>query len=162
MVDIRPMALRPATHQRGSVALEFLMLFPLVVAMLYAAAVYSVLFYSKYQLQDVVDKSVASAMRVDRSRAVDSESLESAVTTLSSSTLAALVAGLPDAVANAVDDSASSCAMVSSGGVELLQCTLRARVNGEDSPLVKQMSFGFLGAFPPLPETITVQSVIAI
>lgn len=162
MVLVRQRAECPVTRQRGSVALEFLMLFPLVVAMLYAAAVYSVLFYSKYQLQDVVDKSVASAMRVDRSRAVDSESLESAVTTLSSSTLAALVAGLPDAVANAVDDSASSCAMVSSGGVELLQCTLRARVNGEDSPLVKQMSFGFLGAFPPLPETITVQSVIAI
>ncbi|MDC0661250.1 TadE/TadG family type IV pilus assembly protein [Marinobacter sp. SS21] len=162
MVLVRQMVGIAGAHQRGSVALEFLMLFPLVVAMLYAAAIYSVLFYSKYQLQDAVDKAVASAMRVDRSRAVDSDSLQSAVTTLSTSTLAAVVSGLPGAVANAVDDGASSCAMVSSGGVDLLQCSIQARVNGEESPLVKQLSFGFLGAFPPLPETITVQSVIAI
>ncbi|MDX1755303.1 MAG: TadE/TadG family type IV pilus assembly protein [Marinobacter sp.] len=148
-------------RQRGAVALEFLMLFPLVVAMLYAAAAYSVLFYSKYQIQDAVDKAVASAMRVDRS-SVSGDDLESAVTSLSGGTLAALIAQLPDAVASSVDDTATSCGMITSSGVDLLQCSIRVQVSSDENPIVSQWNFGFLGAFPPLPDSMTVESVIAI
>lgn len=162
MVVVREMVGIPGPRQRGAVALEFLMLFPMIVAMLYAAAAYSVLFYSKYQMQDAVDKAVASAMRVDRTGHSDSESLEAAITTLSGGTLAALVADLPESVSNAVDAAATSCAMINSGGLDLLKCSIKVQVSSEESPIVSQWSFGFLGAFPPLPETMSADSVISI
>lgn len=152
-------AASPERRQRGAVALEFLMLFPLVVAMLYAAATYSVLFFSKYRLQDAVDQAVTSAMRIDRS-AYDSADLGNAVVALSSGTLASMIAGLPDAVVAGVDADTTSCAMVASSGVDLLRCSIT--VNSAENPIVPTLSFGFLGEFPPLPDTLSVQSVIAI
>ncbi|SDW99502.1 TadE/TadG family type IV pilus assembly protein [Marinobacter mobilis] len=146
-------------RQRGAVALEFLMLFPLVVAMLYAAAIYSVLFFSKYRMQDAVDQAVSSAMRIDRS-AYDSTELGNAVVTLSSGTLATMIAGLPDALVAGVDTNTTNCVMVASSGVDLLRCSIT--VNSADNPIVPTMSFGFLGEFPPLPDTLSAQSVIAI
>ncbi|WP_175481826.1 TadE/TadG family type IV pilus assembly protein [Marinobacter zhejiangensis] len=152
-------AVSQQNRQRGAVALEFLMLFPLVVAMLYAAATYGVLFFSKYRMQDAVDQAVTSAMTIDR-RAYSSADLGNAVVTLSSATLATMIDGLPEGVAAGVDSSTTQCGMVASGGVDLLQC--RITVNSGEHPIVPTLSFGFLGAFPPLPDTLSVQSVIAI
>lgn len=146
-------------RQRGAVALEFLMLFPLVVAMLYAAATYSVLFFSKYRMQDAVDRAVASAMLIDR-RTYTEAKLGDAVAALSNGTLTTMIAGLPDAVAAGVDNEATICAMEVSSGVDLLRCSIT--VNSGENPIVPQLSFGFLGEFPPLPDLLKAESVIAI
>ncbi|MDX1457401.1 MAG: hypothetical protein R3276_07405, partial [Marinobacter sp.] len=60
------------------------------------------------------------------------------------------------------DDAATSCAMINSGGLDLLKCSIKVQVSSEESPIVSQWSFGFLGAFPPLPETMSADSVISI
>lgn len=146
-------------RQRGAVALEFLMLFPLVVAMLYAAATYSVLFFSKYRMQDAVDQAVASAMLIDR-HAYSEADLGNAVATLSTGTLTTMIAGLPEAVVAGVDAEATSCAMEASSGVDLLRCSIT--VNSAENPIVPTLSFGFLGEFPPLPASLKAESVIAI
>ena len=44
--------MKAGRKQAGAVALEFLMLFPFVVAMLYGAAVYGLTFFAQYRMQD--------------------------------------------------------------------------------------------------------------
>ncbi|MCG8519218.1 MAG: pilus assembly protein [Pseudomonadales bacterium] len=150
---------RPQRHQGGAVALEFLMLFPLVVAMLYAAATYGVLFFSKYRMQNAADQAVASVLRLDRNQYPEAD-LGTAMINRSSAALGSLLAELPTALTDGLDDSVTLCALTQSGTVDLLKCTVR--VNNEEHPIVPRMSFGFLGTFPPMPATITVESVLAI
>ena len=72
------MSLLARRDAKGAVALEFLMLFPFVVGMLYASAIYGIVFFSQYRLQNVVDRAVATALYVDRS-AFQGEQMEGAV-----------------------------------------------------------------------------------
>ena len=101
-------------NQEGAVALEFLMLFPFVVAMLYASAIYGIVFFSQYRLQNVVDRAVASALYVDRS-AFQGEQMENAVVNRASQAMSGLLATLPGPLSN-LEDGASSCAVEAVGG----------------------------------------------
>ena len=89
--------------------MEFLMLFPFVVAMLYASAIYGIVFFSQYRLQNVVDRAVATALYVDRS-AFQGEQMESAVVNRASQAMSGLLATLPGPLSN-LEGGASSCAV---------------------------------------------------
>ncbi|HAR60250.1 MAG TPA: hypothetical protein DCS18_08625, partial [Alcanivorax sp.] len=89
--------------------MEFLMLFPFVVAMLYASAIYGIVFFSQYRLQNVVDRAVATALYVDRS-AFQGEQMESAVINRASQAMSGLLATLPGPLSS-LEDGASSCAV---------------------------------------------------
>ena len=70
---LRAFQTKPRHHAHGAVALEFLMLFPFVMAMLYGAAVYGLTFFAKYQMQNAVDRAVETALYLDRSAYDDSQ-----------------------------------------------------------------------------------------
>ena len=99
--------------ESGAVALEFLMLFPFVVAMLYGSAVYGLTFFAQYRMQSAVDGAVETALYLDRSRF--SDNLGSAVTTRANTALAALVAQLPPSLRDL--DTSAACALETVGGV---------------------------------------------
>lgn len=136
-------------------ALEFLMLFPFVVAMLYASAIYGIVFFSQYRLQNVVDRAVATALYVDRS-AFQGEQMEGAVVNRASQAMTGLLATLPGPLSSLEDGGAASCAVEAVGGVEMLRCGVT--YNYKENPIVPVMSFGLLGTFPPLPDTLEAEA----
>ena len=139
--------------ESGAVALEFLMLFPFVVAMLYGSAVYGLTFFAQYRMQSAVDGAVETALYLDRSRF--SDNLGSAVTTRANTALAALVAQLPPSLRDL--DTSAACALEPVGGVEMLHCRL-VYPNYQTNPVVPALDFGMLGEFPPLPAQLDVDA----
>jgi len=136
---------------RGAVALEFLMLFPLVVAMLYAAATYGIVFFAKYKMQGAVSNAVNAALYVDRSAySSGSESGEVGGEALKRA---------ENILTKAVDElgGSGSCTLPP-GDVEMIQCTLTYT---KISSLVPIISFGWLGQFPPLPKKLKVTASAA-
>lgn len=142
---------------KGVVTIEFIMLFPVIVAMLYAAAVYGVVFFSKYQMQSAVDRAVSTALYVDRSAYASdgsgvSVALGNAVVSRAQTALADAVAHVP--LSGLKADNA--CALESlSNDVEVVHCTLTYTKVGSIVPV---MRFGMLGEFPPLPAQLQVQA----
>jgi Flp pilus assembly protein TadG len=143
-------------QSRGAVALEFLFLFPFVVGILYAAASYGIVFFSKYEMQNVVDQAVQAALRVDRNRFPEDE-IESRVTAAASSALEQGWALLPASLQAGVQD--VDCSVLSSGGVDLLRCAVTR--DNVDQPILPQVSFGFLGSFPPMPTQMSAAATVA-
>lgn len=138
----------------GAVALEFLLLFPFVVAMLYGAAVYGLTFFAQYRMQDAVDNAVSTALYIDRS-ALQGATLASSVTQRANTALAGLVAQLPPSLRDLNADGA--CNLQTVGGIEMLHCRL-SYPNYQTNPVVPALSFGMLGEFPPLPERLDAEA----
>ncbi|KGD64642.1 hypothetical protein Y5S_02008 [Alcanivorax nanhaiticus] len=141
--------------QFGAVALEFIMLFPFVVAMLYGAAVYGLTFFAQYRMQNAVDTAVATALYLDRSAYEESEALSAAVTQRANTALAGLVAELPQSLRNLNTDAA--CSLEAVAGIEMLRCQLVYN-NYAENPIAPALDFGMLGAFPPLPAQLDVNA----
>jgi len=146
---------------RGAVALEFLMLFPFVVAMLYGAAIYGIVFFSQYQLQSVADRAVATALYVDRS-AYPADELEGKIKTRAEKTVAELFQGQAESLKTA----SVNCVVVDlsdevegAARLDLLRCTLT--YNYKANPIVPAMSFGMLGTFPPMPDELKAEASAA-
>ena len=146
--------MRERHREDGAVALEFLMLFPFVVAMLYGAAVYGLTFFAQYRMQDAVDSAVATALYIDRSEQETGE-LATAVTQRANAALAALVAQLPQGLSGL--DTESACALETVGGIEMLHCNL-VYPDYQSNPIVPALDFGMLGRFPPLPARLNVDA----
>lgn len=133
------------------------MLFPFVVAMLYASAIYGIVFFSQYRLQNVVDRAVASALYVDRSADHEDEGgLESVVVGQASSVVAGLLSRLPAPISGAQGSEDGFCDTTKVGGVEMVYCEVT--YNHKENPIVPVMSFGMLGTFPPLPDKLTAKA----
>ena len=140
----------------GAVALEFLMLFPFVMAMLYGAAVYGLTFFAQYRMQAAVDTAVSTALYVDRSD-TQANAIEAAVTQRGNVALAGLVAQLPERLRDNLNAD-SACALETiAGGVQVLNCSL-VYPNYQANPIVPVLSFGMLGDFPPLPARLRVEA----
>ncbi|MBO6851144.1 MAG: pilus assembly protein [Marinobacter sp.] len=143
-------------QSRGAVALEFLLLFPLVVAMLYAATTYGVLFFGKYQMQSVAEQAASSALRLDRNQFAAGE-LSGQVITTANATLQQNWAATPERLRAGTE--LLDCSVSEAGGISFLRCAISR--NNEQAPMVPQMNFGFLGAFPPMPASMSVEASMA-
>ncbi|MBS8242175.1 hypothetical protein DYI22_16945 [Marinobacter lipolyticus] len=142
--------------QRGAIALEFLFLFPMVIAMLYAATTYGVLFFGKYQMQNAVEQAAATALRLDRNRFAADE--------LAGQILVAANAALQQSWANTparlrAGTESLSCEVNENGGISFLRCAVTR--DNQQAPMVPQMNFGFLGAFPPMPDSMRAEASMA-
>jgi len=135
----------------GVVALEFLLLFPLVVSLVYAAGVYGVLFSWQVRMQVAVDRSTAQVMYLDRSAtsSPETEAVALANGTLAGMGLSFLI--VPDNACSLDDDK--------------VVCTLSVGLEGDDcgaggaSEGPEQL--GFFDGFPPLPDCLTASSRVA-
>lgn len=158
----------PRRPEKGVVTLEFLMLFPFIVAMLYATAVYSIVFFNYYRMQNAVDRAVDAGLDIDRmsysscsetnggadSEGNDSEPcLTEAVKTRAQSALQQMASALP-----LKDFDTMKCDFPSEGEMEMLTCTLSYSAVRSIAPL---FSFGVLGDFPPLPDSMETQAQVA-
>ncbi|MBE0487154.1 TadE/TadG family type IV pilus assembly protein [Marinobacter sp.] len=144
-------------NNRGVIALEFLMVFPMIMAIIYGAAGYGVLFYNKYQMQVAVDRAASAVFSLDRR---EYATFSDGAVTHSSEVLAALSARLPAVTADHL--SIRECKRVDhggAGGVQLLECVLVA--DPGDSSFMPQVRFPGVGAFPPMPSQLTARSSIA-
>ncbi len=137
------------------------MLFPFVVAMLYAAAAYGIVFFAQYQLQNVADRAVATALYVDRS-AYSAKDLPGEVKGRAGKTITELLKGQ----AGALKTASVNCAIVDlsdevegASRLELLRCTLT--YDYKANPIVPMMSFGMLGTFPPMPDELKAEASAA-
>ena len=143
-------------NSRGAVALEFLLLFPLVVAMLYGAAAYGILFFGKYEMQSVVDQAVSSALRVDRTRHSAAD-LPGQIESTANAALAQGWASKSQRLRAGAEITGNECQVDGSGS--FLSCTISRDNKAE--PMVPQLTFGFLGEFPPMPDTMSVEATMA-
>lgn len=143
-------------NSRGAVALEFLLLFPMVVAMLYGAAAYGILFFGKYEMQSVVDQAASAALRVDRTR-YTADALSGQVATIANTALAQGWASKSQRLRAGVEITGNECQVDGSG--DFLSCTLSR--DNKTEPMVPQLTFGFLGKFPPMPDTMSAEATMA-
>lgn len=146
-------------YENGVVTLEFLMLFPVIVAMLYAAAVYGIVFFSQYRMQSAVEQAVDAALYVDRSAYQNdsggdtSSTLQAAVLAKAQTALSSSVSALPlDGLS--VEGGACSVEHLNND-VEMLRCKLTYTKVGSIVPV---MRFGSLGNFPPLPDQLKAEA----
>lgn len=138
-------------------ALEFMFLFPFVLAMLYASAVYGITFFAKYKMQNAVDRAVAAALYVDRSRYSEADDgLANAVKARAVNTLNEMIDALP--AWNGERE--GNCQSDSDGGIEMMMCSLTYK-EYSTHPVVPALHFGMLGSFPPLPDEIIVEARVA-
>lgn len=136
---------------KGVVSLEFLMLFPLVLAMLYGSAIYGITFFAKYEIQDVVDRAVTSALYIDRS-AFTAADISAAVEARAEASLSNLKNNLPEGWRDRLEGDCSIERDVVNG-IEMISCSL-TYPKFKENPITPALSFGWLGSFPPLPDRL--------
>ncbi|MAL98284.1 MAG: hypothetical protein CL583_07505 [Alteromonadaceae bacterium] len=139
---------------KGVITLEFVLIFPILVGLIYGAAGYGVLFFNKSQMQTAVDRAAAAVFALDR-RA--SGNFAQDATSYSNEVLVVLSERLPKASAQRIVQ--RECVVNTENGLDLLECTLRA--DAGDAPFLPQVNVFGLGAFPPLPASLTTRSVVA-
>lgn len=152
------LAFRVKRKIHGVVALEFLFVFPLVLAMLYAAAAYGVLFFGKYEMQAIVDRAAATALSIDRNRYAES-ALGGELVTTASAVMAQGRTALSARLQEGIKDDGAGCAISPVGGLQMLRCSMT--LSSREPPIVPQLGFGLLGRFPPMPASLTVEASIA-
>jgi len=150
----------------GVISLEFLLVFPLLIALLYAGLVYGILFFHKVQMQRAVDAASSAVYSLDRR---DHTNYSDKVTDHSNDVLDKMVANLPERIRTKLK--IKTCAP--DGGnadMVMLKCTLVAgSVNPEScgseeadagSPFLPQLSIGPLGDFPPQPKCLKAVAAV--
>lgn len=152
-----------AERSRGAVMIEFLLLFPFIVAIMYGAAYYSVLFSWQYRMQGVADRVVSEAVYLDRrDYGSGGEDLQVALQGRAEARLAALKQGLPATL----QDATTACqvkqvTLEAVGEIAVLDCSLSVTAAQVEGGL-PQVSFGWLGTFPPTPgKGISASSQVA-
>jgi len=143
-------------RSRGAVALEFLILFPMVVAMLYGATAYGILFFGKYEMQGVVDVAASSALRLDRAH-FSSDGLSEQIVNTANATLQRIWDSQDERLTAGTES--IQCGVVETVDISYLSCAVSR--NNLEAPMVPQLTFGFLGKFPPMPETMRAEATMA-
>jgi|SRR5690554_580409 len=150
----------------GVISLEFLLVFPLLIALLYAGLVYGILFFHKVQMQRAVDMASSAVYSLDRR---NFSTYSDKVVTHSKDVLDRMVASLPERIRTKL--TTQTCAP--DGGnadMVMLKCTLVAgNVDPEScgsneadtgSPFLPQLSIGPLGDFPPQPKCLKAVAAV--
>ncbi len=160
------MSSRKPPFQHGLVSLEFILIFPLIVGLLYAGLVYGMLFFHKVELQRAVDAASSAVYSLDRR---EHTNYSDKVTDHSKDVLDKMVASLPERIRTKL--TTQTCAP--DGGnadMVMLKCTLVAG-NGDPescgsdeadtgSPFLPQLSIGPLGDFPPQPKCLKAVAAV--
>lgn len=133
--------------------IESLFLFPVMLGILYASAIYGVTFFGKYQMQDAVDRAVAAALHVDRS-AYAAGDVPAAVKERAEAALTNFKGSLPDSWSGSL---VSNCLTELAGEVEVIFCSL-TYPDFSTNPIAPSLNFGFLGEFPPLPNELHAEA----
>lgn len=161
-------------QQHGAVAFEFLLLFPFVISLIYAAGVYGVLFSWQVRMQVAVDRSVAAVMALDRSGRLPDAAPEgcSLPASFSPDAMAEYLAecaiqrmvpsfmGTVDAAqACRIDDGQVVCELAVSTGAGDAGCeeSFAGAVGSGNGP----SQLGFFRGFPPLPDCLTASARVA-
>lgn len=150
----------------GVISLEFLLVFPLLIALLYAGLVYGILFFHKVQMQRAVDMASSAVYSLDRR---NHSTYSDAVADHSKDVLDKMVASLPERIRTKL--TTQTCAPDGSNAdMVMLKCTLVAgNVNPEScgsgeadtgSPFLPQLSIGPLGDFPPQPKCLKAVAAV--
>ncbi|MFV8571572.1 TadE/TadG family type IV pilus assembly protein [Marinobacter sp. SBS5] len=147
----------------GVVALEFIFILPLLIALLYGGLVYGLLFFHKQEMQNVVSQAAASVFNLDRRdypsyKEGEVEGFGATVVAHSNARLDKLVERLPARLQERISDSDKVCENVIEDGVGLLECRLSA---DGTNPFLPQLKLGFLGSFPPQPSKLSVTAAVA-
>ena len=143
---------------KGAVALEFLLLFPLIFSLIYAAGVYGVLFSWQVRMQLAVDRSTAAVMALDRSATDDPKVTAEA---LADAALASMDLSFLGTV-----PTGSVCSF-EAGPPDVIVCTLGVKMEGDCPAGVavaganEPKSLGYFGGFPPLPDCLTAEARVA-
>lgn len=127
--------------QKGVVALEFLLLFPVVISLVYAAAVYGVVFSWQVQMQLAVDRSTAAVMHLDRSSSDDVSAVAVAKATAALGPAALRLRTIENATPCDVDE-------------VLVTCKLSKSVDG--------LQIKLWGGFPPLPPSGVIEATASV
>ncbi|MCU5782139.1 hypothetical protein MA04_01439 [Alcanivorax balearicus MACL04] len=139
--------------ERGAVALEFLVLFPLIFSLIYAAGVYGVLFSWQVRMQIAVDRATASVMHLDRNGTdePDVEALKLANDSVAGGLVPEFMGSL----------STEAC-YHPPGADDQVVCTLKvvladggcADGQGAVGTAKGPGALGFWGGFPPMPDCL--------
>lgn len=136
---------------KGAVALEFLLLFPLIFSLIYVAGVYGVLFSWQVQMQLAVDRSTAAVMALDRSA---TDKPEDAAVALANAALAKMdLSFIDDPGTCEGEDGVVVCALavpMDGGGC-----------GGDEESAEGPKQLGFFGGFPPLPDCLRASARVA-
>lgn len=142
-------------YKGGAVALEFLLLFPLVISLIYAAGVYGVLFSWQVRMQVAVDRSTAAVMALDRSATANPEVAAEA---LADAALAKMDLAFLGTVAK------SEVCSFEVGTPDAIVCTLGVPLEGDCPDGIAAANgngprqLGFFSGFPPLPDCLTAEA----
>lgn len=129
-------------RQKGVVALEFIILFPFIFALVYAAAVYGLVFSWQVQMQIAVDRSTAAVMHLDRSSTSDPE------TSALSLANQAMEKFRPSFI-NGEDETAARC-FIDPESDNFVKCEIT-------KPIDRSLKIGYV----PLPDKLTATASVA-
>lgn len=152
--------------QLGVISLEFILILPFMIGLLYAGLVYGMLFFHKVEMQRTVDAASSAVYSLDRRNHTN---YSDKVTDHSNDVLDKMVAGLPERIRTKL--TTQTCAPDGSNAdMVMLKCTLVAgNVNPEScgsdeadtgSPFLPQLSIGPLGDFPPQPKCLKAVAAV--
>lgn len=141
--------------QKGVIALEFLLLFPIVIALVYAVAVYGVVFSWQVQMQIAVDRSTAAVMHLDRSATEDPKVAAEAMANQALNELKPSFIQQQNDFTTAAGVTQSAICTTND---TIVQCRLEKKS-------VDKFSLHFFGkdnlGFPPLPKELTATASVA-
>lgn len=140
---------RERNLQSGIVALEFLVLAPFIIGLVYAVAVYGVVFSWQIRMQIAVDRATAEVTQLPRSEVADAELRDKAVE-LALDALKDIAPGFASASAECSGDDAGFVSCSLSMLLEADGCA-EAEPGADPIPADANLQLGFFGGFPPLP-----------
>ncbi|MEY1660569.1 TadE/TadG family type IV pilus assembly protein [Isoalcanivorax beigongshangi] len=158
-----------AGQQRGVVVLEFLILFPLIIGLVYAAAVYGVLFSWQVRMQIAVDRASAAALWVERSTD-HSTPVDGAVALANLAMTGAAGPGGAPAVGHLPEFLGGIATPACAPHGELIRCALKVELEtggceGVPGAMAVQegpRQLGFFGGFPPMPGCLSAAATVSI
>lgn len=150
---------------KGVVAIEMLILAPFIIGLIYAIAVYGIVFSWQIQMQIAADRSTAAVLRMDRKEVGDPAQPDSApevvAASLANGALSAMWPSFmdkPEAVnACKSEDISLTGAASQVQKVALIRCTLTKQLTKSGL----QLNLPGVGLFPPLPEKLHVTAAVA-
>lgn len=157
-------------QEKGSVTLEFGILLPFFLCLIYAAAIYGIVFSWQVRMQIAVDRATAAVMQLDRSSTNDPAGVAEALAqgALARTPMSFMV---PPENACRLVNMAGDAAAEDGSDAAAVVCELfleleapnegEARCDENASAVESSLTVGFFGGFPPLPGCLSASARVA-